>query len=238
MSGTILLLDDDVAFRALMTPNLQAAGLQVVECGIAAEAEFELADQHFDLLIVDGWLPDVNSIEWIGKLRQMGNQAKIIYVSAYVRDKKFYQKLTDELNVSLIVHKPITGEDMVRLVQANLPSVPVSQEITHVDRFQEKFKTIAQNYVKQLPDTLNEIHNLIEKAHTEANNSQGLIEEIRMRVHKLHGTAGPYGFPEVGELMGHIEEALSGDKQVVSRNWPEMEETMKQAINLSVKRNL
>src|SRR5688572_30492162 len=103
----VLLLDDDPLFRALVRPILEGKGFAVSEAGSGKLADELMAQGSFDLIMVDGLLPDVDGINWIGKHRASGCSSKIIYASAYWRDAAFYQQLTNQLQVALVLHKPI-----------------------------------------------------------------------------------------------------------------------------------
>src|SRR5207248_6777949 len=62
--STILVLDDDRIFRRLVVEALEQRGHRVLQAGRAAEADLLLEEEHADLLLVDGLLPDITAVQW------------------------------------------------------------------------------------------------------------------------------------------------------------------------------
>lgn len=78
----ILLVEDEEQIRKLIKLNLELEGYEVtaVEDGKTAIRTF--ADEHFDLLVVDVMIPEVDGIKVIEQVRLHDNQVGIIIVSA------------------------------------------------------------------------------------------------------------------------------------------------------------
>ncbi|MEZ5850135.1 MAG: phosphate regulon transcriptional regulator PhoB [Hyphomicrobiaceae bacterium] len=70
MPAKILIIEDDVAIVTLLEYNLQAAGYGVATAHSAEDGELLLAEDLFDLVILDWMLPDMSGIELCGKLRR------------------------------------------------------------------------------------------------------------------------------------------------------------------------
>src|ERR1700737_2461461 len=97
----ILFLDDDDKFRRLLVPQLKELGIEVIQACNAAEATTELNSSPFNLLIVDGELPDMDGATWLKGVRDMGITTEVLFVSGSWRDSETYHRLIDELDVAL-----------------------------------------------------------------------------------------------------------------------------------------
>ena len=70
MPAKILIIEDDAAIVTLLDYNLQAAGYTVATASSAEDGELLLAEDLFDLVILDWMLPDMSGIELCGKIRR------------------------------------------------------------------------------------------------------------------------------------------------------------------------
>jgi len=69
----ILVVDDSNIMRLLVSHNLAEPGRELVEASNGVEA-LELAKStHFDLIVTDVHMPEMNGIELIAKLRALEN---------------------------------------------------------------------------------------------------------------------------------------------------------------------
>lgn len=66
---TVLVTDDDIAYRMLLTATLETAGYRVDEAGSGREMEAKLARQQPDLLLLDLNLPDEHGLVLLRRLR-------------------------------------------------------------------------------------------------------------------------------------------------------------------------
>ena len=66
---TVLLLDDDLDVRALLTTALVSQGLEVIEASNGREADEILRRLSVDLIFVDGLASEVTGLEFIEHLR-------------------------------------------------------------------------------------------------------------------------------------------------------------------------
>ncbi|MBP7694692.1 MAG: response regulator transcription factor [Anaerolineales bacterium] len=80
-TALILLVDDDDAIRAGLSPALQRAGFRVVEARNGVEA-LKLVDVHApDLIALDILMPELDGREVCRRLRQAGNWTPIIMLT-------------------------------------------------------------------------------------------------------------------------------------------------------------
>jgi len=214
-SKCILLLDDDVQFRALLGTVLRARSFRVLEAGSAKTATELLLNESPDLVIVDGMLPDLPGVEWIESVRQRDTDTEIVFLSAFWRDLETFQRLTRELGVSLVAYKPIEpmvfAENIVELLRSghervdSVRPLPSSLPPDATDTLRTRMAQLREEYARELPHKLDELESLIEGAKQRPEATKSAASSA----HRLRGTAGAYGFKLVGALAGHIEDLLA-----------------------------
>jgi len=214
-SKCILLLDDDVEFRALLGTVLRARGFRVLDAGSAKTATELLLNESPDLVIVDGLLPDLTGVEWIESVRQRDTDTAIVFLSAFWRDLETFQRLTQELGVSLVAYKPIEpmvfAENILELLRPgpkrvdSVRPLPSSLPPDATDTLRARMAHLREEYARELPRKLDELESLIEAAKQRSEATKSAAGSA----HRLRGTAGAYGFKLVGALAGHIEDLLA-----------------------------
>lgn len=70
MPPRILVVEDDPAIVTLLDYNLKSAGYESISATSAEEGELLLAEQPFDLAILDWMLPEMSGIEFCKRLRK------------------------------------------------------------------------------------------------------------------------------------------------------------------------
>ena len=237
MNKKILLIDDDPQFRALASTVLKEKKLLVICAASAREASIELATTSFDLLIVDGNLPDSNGLSVIEDVRTKDSKSAILFVSASWRDSESYHRLTKDLFVNSILHKPILPAVLAQEVDKALgtwASAPIDKNA----KMAEKLAKLSEEFGRQLPGDLDEIDKLILKSKLQ--NNLACIAESKNRIHMLRGTGASFGFPRITALMGMMEDRLSDltadTSEAESRAvWEELELHLQEAQSIGRK---
>ena len=78
----VVVLEDDLELRSLLTRGLREEGFQVTTAGSAAEAFELLRGQQPDAMIVDIGLPDADGRDVVQALRAQGETAPVIFLTA------------------------------------------------------------------------------------------------------------------------------------------------------------
>jgi DNA-binding response OmpR family regulator len=118
---SVLLIDDDQNFRALMKVLIESTGCEVLEARSGKDADALLRDHHPNLVIVDYRLPGVDGMQWIEKFREAGWTSPIIFLSGSWCDLQSFTKLRSLLKVNLILQKPIVPELFLDQIESLLP---------------------------------------------------------------------------------------------------------------------
>lgn len=201
MTPKILLLDDDPRFRAFVRALLLARGWQVVEAADGREGTALLASARPDLVVVDGLLPDTDGVTWISRLRAAGSTVKVVFASAFWREGRSWDRLTKDLGVSLVLHKPIVPSALVAHLERELGVGPPGPGVDPA----QALCSLAADYARSLPGKLLEVTDAVARARLDAS----ALSEAILAAHRLRGTAGSYGFDEVGRAAGRLEDALA-----------------------------
>src|SRR5689334_17024120 len=70
MSPHILLVEDDAAIAEMVGYNLTAEGYRVDVAATGEEAEMQVEEDRFDLIVLDWMLPGLSGIEFCRRLRR------------------------------------------------------------------------------------------------------------------------------------------------------------------------
>ena len=118
--STILVLDDDRIFRRLVVEVLEGRGHRVLQAGRAAEADRLLEEEHADLLLVDGLLPDITGVQWIEKLRGAGRQTQVLLITSFWKSMRDFAIAARKLGAIEMVRKPVEPDEVANRVEAAL----------------------------------------------------------------------------------------------------------------------
>ncbi len=216
----ILLVDDDQAFVDLLQKTLIHHGHTVSVAYRIRDARTLLERERPDLVVVDGLLPDGNGMAWIEERRQAGDTSTFLFLSAFFRDLASFRRLTRDLSVPLILHKPISPLEFMRQAAHFLEptaSAPVPQALPGtalllppaefddtIDDFAAELAGLRAEYQAKLAVRFEDLGTALAEAERDPDR-----HETALRLaHRLHGTAGSYGFHEVSAAAGTIETAL------------------------------
>jgi DNA-binding response OmpR family regulator len=208
--STVLLLDDDRDLRALLRSALVSQGLDVVEAASGREAEAALGCTSVDLVVVDGVLPDGPGLGFVERLRGGDKGMRVVFLSALFRDMKTFRRLTTELDVSLVVYKPIDAlsfaAKVVELLGAegsNAAGAPPTANDAR-SALAAEMAELRQAFAARLPKKLEQLRGAIATARLDV----ARVAEARMLAHRLRGSAGSYGCARTGILVGEVEDLL------------------------------
>jgi len=206
MSAKILLIDADERARALVSGILRARGYGVIDARSGSEADDLLRRETVSLVLVDALLPDTEGVAWIRSRRHRGDRTPMFFLAAAMGNSLSHQELVGELGVGQVLQKPISPEVLMDRVVAELGEPAPDAGGDEVD-FEAALERLREAYREELPSRLGELRASIEDA-AGAPDDREAIGVARELAHRLRGTAGSYGFLQVGEESGRIEELL------------------------------
>lgn len=125
----VLCVDDDEDSRVMLTMLLKLAFIESKAVGTATQALALIQAEHFDLYLIDAWLPEVDGFELCRRLRAFDAKVPILFFSgaAFEADKrKAFEAGADDY-----VIKPNISELVTSLKQfvSRDPQQPVAREV-------------------------------------------------------------------------------------------------------------
>ncbi|MGL5540897.1 MAG: response regulator transcription factor [Erysipelotrichaceae bacterium] len=114
----VLIIEDEVNLRKIMSYDLQAAGYACEECGDGAMGLQMARKHHYDLILVDWMLPGLPGIEIVKKLRADGVDAIMFMVTA--RDDESDILHAFESGVDDYLAKPFSPRELLARIKVHL----------------------------------------------------------------------------------------------------------------------
>lgn len=120
MPAKILIVEDDPSIVTLLEYNLKAAGFDVVVATNAEDGELAIAEDLFDLVILDWMLPEMSGIELCARLRRTSKvpQLPIVMLTARGEEVDKVRGLTAGADDYMV--KPFSVPELVARVKALL----------------------------------------------------------------------------------------------------------------------
>ncbi len=104
----LLIVDDDQALRLLFSIALESADFQS-DCASGGEEALELlAQNRYDLVLLDLRMPNVSGLDVLARMRERGDFTKVIVVSAFVPGAAVLRAAS--LGVTIFLGKPVTAQ--------------------------------------------------------------------------------------------------------------------------------
>ena len=114
--ATILCIDDEEQARRLSKVALEDAGYRVLTAENRAHGLRLLEQQQVDLILVDIFIPDMDGLELILRLRKIRPSNKIIAISAGTN----YLDIAKPLGANDTLQKPFSVQKLLATVSSHL----------------------------------------------------------------------------------------------------------------------
>ncbi|HIF32105.1 MAG TPA: response regulator, partial [Planctomycetaceae bacterium] len=203
----VLLVDDNPANRQIIRFFLEDFGATVTTAndgkeGMTAAVTAWDREQPFDAILMDMQMPVMNGYQAVKEIRAATVQTEIIALTAYAmagdRQRCIDAGCDDYLT------KPVLPADLLRVLASRntnnvgmsttkQPSEPIGKPSTIADN--PAFADIQKSYCRRLAETAELLL---------ASMNSGDTEAVENTVHRVKGTAGNYGFPEITEIAQTI----------------------------------
>ena len=110
----ILVVDDDPLTCELFAEQLSDLGHTVSTVLNGAAALKEIEENHFDLIFLDIFMPDISGVEVFKHIKHLDSQAKVVIVTGYP-DQHLVQTALAE-GPLVMLSKPVSMEDIERVL--------------------------------------------------------------------------------------------------------------------------
>ncbi|HAA59084.1 MAG TPA: hypothetical protein DCE42_30295 [Myxococcales bacterium] len=244
MSDLILILEDDLDLRDAIATALTEKNHDIIRISKAEQALEIIKKITPQLMLVDGHLPDSNGITFIEQARRNGYSGEIVFFSAfssYTNTPKQLEKLR-QLKVSRTLKKPIAIPKLIHhiddvLFKKKSGASPILQaDINSQSSLDGLLLKQKEAYQQKLVAQLNQLNENFRKLQTQPED-ESLLEAIHQSAHKIHGTAGTFGWRQVSLHAEELEDLTSGLMTGLIEPdetfWEEVFTTLSKALELS-----
>ncbi len=119
--ASILVIDDEESLRDSLRRNLQKSGYHVVAVREGRQALQQLASTPVDLVLIDIFMPGKEGLETIRELHRSHPNIPMIAMSGGgVTRNADVLRAAKLLGARCTLHKPFTGEALLKVVQQEL----------------------------------------------------------------------------------------------------------------------
>ncbi len=125
--NNILVADDDRTTRHLLRGVLKAAGFGVSTAPDGRAALKQLAKKKFDLVLTDIWMPHINGLELLARLRQQATHPRVVVMTSDDTPETLLRAVREQ--AYQYVQKPIEPKALVELLRDALAARPSSLPI-------------------------------------------------------------------------------------------------------------
>ncbi|WP_224240651.1 response regulator [Hyalangium gracile] len=227
MSRTVLFLEKERELQAVMPAYLRERGFRVESARSVAEAQAVLARVEVDAVVVDSLLPGMVGLDFLQELRREWPALPLLLSSRFSKDVKGREQFLRELGVARILQKPYTPEELFIWVEQALsrplaatppPRPALSPELA------AELAAATAEYARHLRRRLSSLTESVGKARA---GSREAVEAVFYDSHKLHGSAGSFGFMEVGQAAGQLEELVWPAREGAAVDWDAIEAALR-----------
>jgi CheY-like chemotaxis protein len=117
--GKILVVDDEVGFRDLYRYTLEPLGFEVVTANDGLDAVDLVAQEPFDLVILDVHMPRMRGPEALEKIRQLRPRQKVVIVSSSSDPTYAFENAARKKGALTCLFKPIDIDELIGIIMGS-----------------------------------------------------------------------------------------------------------------------
>jgi CheY-like chemotaxis protein/anti-sigma regulatory factor (Ser/Thr protein kinase) len=114
----ILVVDDDKATRHMLRAVLTSGGFSTAVARDGVEALKSIAADHFDLLLLDVWMPRMNGLELLAKLRAIESRPRVVVMTSDDAPETLLKAVREQ--AIRYVNKPVEARQLLETVREAL----------------------------------------------------------------------------------------------------------------------
>ena len=132
MAHSVLIVDDEEGIRSSLSSILSEEGYEVEAVRSGEECLTRLGSGHFDVVLLDIWLPKMDGIETLERMRQQGHFPMVVMISGHGNIETAVR--ATKLGAFDFIEKPLSIEKTMRSVKnaiapASIPHVNMMRAI-------------------------------------------------------------------------------------------------------------
>ena len=130
MSAKILIIDDELSMRELLSILFSSDGYTILSCASAEEALTKLNDYQPDIILSDMNLPGMSGLELLVEVRKWNENCPFVVITAFGSTDNAVRAM--KLGASNYVLKPFNNDELRLVVQRSLGSKVLLEENTRL----------------------------------------------------------------------------------------------------------
>ena len=211
----VLVAEDNVVNQEFASEVLQRLGHNVVVASDGREALDRLANDSFDLVLMDVQMPDLDGLEVTRRARARGVRTKIVALTAHTRREDRDRCI--DAGMDGVLTKPIDARQLGDILRATVPEHDPIMDA--VDGNRRLLARVNEAFARQTPAAIETIRKSIERHDAES---------LFHAAHKLKGSVSNFpGVPAL-ELAIQLERAArASDFEHAQALAPLLENAMK-----------
>jgi two-component system, NarL family, sensor histidine kinase BarA len=191
----VLIAEDSLMQRLLLSHLLTKAGLTVTLAKNGREAVEWAGRELFDAVLLDMQMPEVDGYEAAAQLRRQGYRGPILALTAETFDGDEQRGL--QAGCDAFLSKLMQPTELLGLLASHLALSPALQRSPAST--EKSLQDLLRQYVNGLREQMRQMR-------------AALVAEDRgtlaLLAHRMRGTAAMYGFPDLAERAGLLEDAV------------------------------
>src|SRR4029078_13113032 len=126
----ILVVDDDQSTRHVLRKVLSGAGFSTMVAKDGVDGLKALKSKRFDLLLLDVWMPRMNGLEMLGKLKATKARPRVVVMTPAEAPQTLLEAVRKQ--TFKYVHKPVEAIALLHTVREVLaaPDLPPVEDIS------------------------------------------------------------------------------------------------------------
>jgi DNA-binding NtrC family response regulator len=114
----ILIIDDDKAILRILTQILRKQGYDTDMAETGKETEEKIAQQRYDLALIDVKLPDADGIDLLSKIREAQPEIINIVITGFSSMENGIKAINKGADAYLV--KPVQTEELIKIIEEKL----------------------------------------------------------------------------------------------------------------------
>lgn len=216
--GKILVVDDEKSIRNSLRGVLEDEGYEVKEADSGESALELIKRERFDIIFLDVWLPGIDGIDVLMKLKEREDSAPVIMISGHANIETAVK--ATKIGAYDFLEKPLSSERVLLTIKNALKQKKLEEEnVLLKERVKDKYRLIGESVaIKEIKKLTDDIAPTNGRVLITGENGTGkelvarLIHEKSLRKHKRFAEINCAAIPDElieSELFGYLKGAFT-----------------------------
>jgi two-component system catabolic regulation response regulator CreB/two-component system response regulator ChvI len=114
----IAIVDDEPDITAVLKKGLEQNGFAVEAFNDPRQALSSYQPQHYDLMIIDIRMPNINGFDLYRELKKKDSEVKVCFLTAFEIYYEEFRKMFPNIDVRAFVRKPVGIATLVKQINS------------------------------------------------------------------------------------------------------------------------